>query len=512
MSIIVVFAVVITCGWLALGEPPARRPTVRPTTDAVAMSGPSMTVSARRTALPRAGSTDVPFDVDSQVPVVEVRWGGAGPPHRFILDTGATMTNLIAPSPLATAVVPPSAEVVQVGSGDTARLPGRIVRGCSVGVGAATFEQFDALAIPYATALVGHFKRPIEGGLGWAMFRHTLLTVDPDRRRVTIADGQLPPPDGGDVLPLRLGENGSLEVSVTLAGRAVWVTPDTGAGSDDNLSLDDDAAAGLAWDRPPTTRSNWYIDGERVGRQGQVVGEMRIGRYVIEDPLVHAGPGVPRVLSGATLRHFRVTFDVRQMRMRLDGPVDAPPGTTHLRGENSYQAALERPRGPRRPRWFKVDAAAAAKGLSLRFDHGAAVLARPGRSLYFDRLGVLTEVSGTDYHARVDTIGSVTVGGTSFCDNRWYERSPHDGDAAPRVSMLNPYGTTLGRSTDPATGQTTITTPYGMTVVERPDGSTRTTLADGVVFDWPAGGVVAVRWPDPPATRPATTRSSTAVP
>ena len=462
--------------------------------------------------MPPGGSVEVPFDVDSREPVVEVRWGGAGPPHRFILDTGATMTNLIVPSPLAAAVVAPSAEVFHVGSGATAGLMGRVVRGCTVGVGAATFEHFDALGIPYATSLVGHFNRPIEGGLGWAMFSHVLLTVDPDRRRVTITNGELPSPDGADVLPLRVGDGGNLEVAVTLSGRTIWVTPDTGVGSDDNVSIDDDTAAGLAWERPPTTRSGLYIDGERVGRQGQVRGELKVGRYVIEGPTVHAGPGMPRVLSAATLRHFRVTFDVFQMRMRLEGPIDAPPGTVHLRGEDSYNAGLERPREPRRPRWFTVDPAAVGKGLALRFDHGAAIVARPGRSLYFDRLGVLTEVSGSDFHPWVDTDGSVAIGGTSFWDNRWYERSPHDGDAAPRVSLLNPYGTTLGRSTDPVTGQTTITTPYGMTVVERPDGSTRTTLADGVVLDWPASGVVAVRWPDPPASRPASTRSGTTLP
>ena len=442
----------------------------------------------------------IPFEFDFGQPIVEAFTPG-GPTHWYILDTGWPQTNL-SPEVTRAKVLPGER---WISDGDERRYYVPVAHDRAINLGDEAFEHFDATVFDYPPDWTKAFKRHIVGQLNWRLFSGVLLTIDYSRYRITMENGTLPPPNNADILPLRIGTGGLLEIPVSLAGQQVWMLLDTGASANGcNVSIKPAVAAGLRWLYPPVPSTAQFIWGRNAAAIGQLDGDLHVGQYAITQPAVLEVAGCPNVLAGPTLRHFRVTLDVRHRRVRLVPSADAAVGCRRFSGETDWDEAEEAVRAPRRARRILIDAGALRKGVTVRNEGRTRVVLRPnGHRLLFTTTCVLVDVAANfQYTLRPDGGVDVDAPDFGYGVTRWYERSL-GANATPELVLLNPLGSTVYRHVDRGAG-TTTTTSLLLTVEERADGSSRATLLDGLTLDWSPDDDVTVGWPDASSTRPTT--------
>jgi hypothetical protein len=152
--------------------------------------------------------------------------------------------------------------------------------------------------------------------LGVRLFQDILLTIDGPNRQLVLERGSLPPPDGAEVLPLRTDVMGRPSVQVTVGSRRVWLRLSTGM-----------APAMLV----PEKRKSMFPGTERTIRQDQLSltagpfyqylarldDDVVIGRHVLTRPMVHLSNVDEPALGWAYLRHFAVTIDQKNKRVRF---------------------------------------------------------------------------------------------------------------------------------------------------------------------------------------------------
>ena len=271
----------------------------------------------RRTLLP-AGAVDVPMYASGLMPAVDVMVNGRGP-YRFSIDTGGAGT-LRVDSTLAAELGLPTVGEVRVGdpSGRIAESR-KVVAVDSIEIGGAKFLGL--------TASIRSMHEPrggdrVDGILGFGTFADCLFTLDyPGHLR--LADGALPPADGAEVLDYR-DERGIPQVTFQVAGQEV--DADVDAGSMGGFSLPESLAGRLPLAGPPKVVGHARTVGSSFDIQtAPLDGEITLGRYRYPHPTVEFQPVFPMANLGArVLRDFRVTFDARHRRMRLEQP--AAPG------------------------------------------------------------------------------------------------------------------------------------------------------------------------------------------
>jgi hypothetical protein len=166
--------------------------------------------------------------------------------------------------------------------------------------------------------------------LSRAQFRDVLLTIDYPRRRMTLEPGALPEPNGKDVLPLRRGAHGELLVPARLLGEDAWLELDTGHTAD-GLTLSRYRLIAMPWASTPVEayRVQTFL-GLALMRLGRMNGDVTIGQYTIRRPVIGISFNDDvELIGGQTLRHFAVTIDQRNDRVRLarpsTRPVESPP-------------------------------------------------------------------------------------------------------------------------------------------------------------------------------------------
>ena len=239
--------------------------------------------------------------------IIEAKWDREGP-YRFLVDTGTSIT-LVTPA-LARRYpgrsgAPHSAPRVPVrgADGDMTELPASSLR--RLGLGEARFEDVPVLVYDCAP-LSAHLGVPIDGLLGFPLFRETLLTLDYPGSRVLLqparADTLMPgtvvafdDPSKVPLIPVRLGNRSFLSL--------------IDSGSDADFSLN---PVGLEprFAVPPRLGATvgTIIVGDRVQQIGRLADSIVIGGHVFERPIVDLTDELSTVGSGM-LRHFVVTFD-----------------------------------------------------------------------------------------------------------------------------------------------------------------------------------------------------------
>jgi hypothetical protein len=180
---------------------------------------------------------------------------------------------------------------------------------------AARFTDFDVDVFDFSPSF--RTRMPVLAILGLNLFRDCLLTIDFPARQLVLEKGELPPPDGRDILPCRLPPASDLEMQATVGGEKLWVKIDTGSAS---LILSEDIASRLRFERPPR------IIGTLVGVHGKAVpisggtlsGNISFGDETFARPTVHIGGRSGRVLIGSQfLAPFRITIDQKNERIRF---------------------------------------------------------------------------------------------------------------------------------------------------------------------------------------------------
>ncbi|MFZ5494409.1 MAG: retropepsin-like aspartic protease [Verrucomicrobiota bacterium] len=272
----------------------------------------------------------VPARVLSNFFLVEARQDD-GKNYRFLIDTGSSVTYVS--SALADALkrkerrgAPPRTIAVRGANGRHVELPAIVLR--QLQLGEAHFERVPAVVYDFSE-LAAHLGVPIDGIIGFTLFRDTLLTLDYPAARLEIAPHPVTvPPAAAQPRTCVIAYNREQStplVPVQMGNESFYALIDSG--SDLGLSLN------------PAGLNPRFVHGPRVGliigsldgNKRQLVGRLEqditVGTHLVHQPVVDLTEQLSS-LGGELLRHFRLTFDQRRHLVTLvratDGPVEMP--------------------------------------------------------------------------------------------------------------------------------------------------------------------------------------------
>ena len=273
-------------------------------------------------------ATTLPARIISNFFVVENQWGD-GRTYRFIVDTGSTISYVSTDLARRFAVkekkgAAPRLVVVRSASGEEIKLEAITLRQLTLGV--SLFERVPALIYDF-TDLSGHLGVPIDGIIGFAVFKNALLTLDYPGSRLVLAPNPTaitPPAKPGPRASTLIFNNqhGTPLIPVQMGNESFFVLIDTG--SDGSLSLN---PAGLHPRFAHSPRSGTLIStlqGDRLQLTGRITQPVLIGTHTIDQPILDLTDQLSS-LGGELLRHFTLTFDQHRNQVTFardsDGPI-----------------------------------------------------------------------------------------------------------------------------------------------------------------------------------------------
>jgi len=291
----------------------------------------------------------LPISFITGMPIITFQ-AADGTRHRLILDTGADSV-VISPALVAACGLKTRT------SDRSARDPSGSHEGLlaahvtKLDLGSVLFEDFDAD--------VEQIFAPGDALLGWPLYKALLVTIDYPHGVIIFTQGDLPPPDGQDILPLRLQQD-RLEIQANLGGHDYWMALDTGWGNGSRVQLDAEQSKTLEWASPPVPMMLTNTAAGRVADNlGRLKGDLVLGRHQIVQPIAGSNEGHWVSIVGAmTLREFTVTLDLRHLRVAPGASIDRtdplwprPRRRLQLRSdEQSAESDRSPPRQPGRAR------------------------------------------------------------------------------------------------------------------------------------------------------------------
>lgn len=218
--------------------------------------------------------------------LVDVRIDGRGP-YKLLLDTGASSTVL------DSSIHKKSIERLEVGPLTVRNVP-----------------ALEHDMTPFCTALGEH----IDGILGYPVFHDVLLVLDYPTKTVRIAPGELPAADGREVVDL-VGR-GRPYLNLEFGEDRLTAVVDSGARTGAAII----PIRGLRWAhalRP--VGSSLTIHGLVLRRAGRLATDVHFGPIVLKQPVLRETDTISHV-GTKVLKHYRLTFDQHNRRVRFVGP------------------------------------------------------------------------------------------------------------------------------------------------------------------------------------------------
>jgi hypothetical protein len=268
--------------------------------------------AAAAPASPAPDGVTVPMlDIGGR-PMVDVTINGKGP-YPFILDTGADFTGI--DETLAAELNLPSG--TPVGGEQTVSI-------ADFGVGEFVVHDFKAGRMPSLVRTIAG-ERPPRGVLSAAAFPGRLVVFDYPGKRVTIAPGALPAADNRRVFEYAADEELPV-IPVRVGGQEFRIHLDSGSPA--GVTLPTRYVDQVPVEAPPVTVGQARtVAGTFPVQMATVKGAIEIGEYTLADKQVRFSdvrPGSkPAVgnLGAEVLRHFIVTFDSKNRRLKLERPL-----------------------------------------------------------------------------------------------------------------------------------------------------------------------------------------------
>jgi hypothetical protein len=157
----------------------------------------------------------------------------------------------------------------------------------------------------------------VDGILGLNLFSEFLLTLDYAGKRVRLERGQLPEPDGAEVLGYET-VNGVPSVEVGVGGLKLKGHIDTG-NTIGAFILPESVVKGLPLASPPVAAGAGTTVSSRVElKAARLKDSIRLGRFEFTEPRVVFPALTDDVNIGSdAFRDFAVTFDQKNKRLRL---------------------------------------------------------------------------------------------------------------------------------------------------------------------------------------------------
>ncbi len=253
----------------------------------------------------------VPIRMEKGRPVVQVMIDGKGP-FPFVLDTGAAGT--VVGGDLAKELELPVVGEVRIGDPINPHgIAAKQVRIGQLSIGAATFTGMVVTSMEDSD-LREHLGA--RGVLGMPVFAELLLTLDYGRGEIRIGRGELPPPDGKEVVAYRPGLGGTIAVSIKVA--TLELDADLDSGSPSGISLPNKYMNDLPLEgKPVEVGRARTVASEFVVYGATLKGTVKIGAHNLEQPALRFN-GLPVAnIGNETLRLFVLTIDQKDRRIRF---------------------------------------------------------------------------------------------------------------------------------------------------------------------------------------------------
>lgn len=286
--------------------------------------GPAVTTQGPRL-------TVLPARIVSNFFLIEAKQAD-GRTYRFMIDTGSS-TTLVSPALAASLRLKEKkgqarTMPVRGANGGEVELPAITLK--EISLGDVHFARVPAREYDFAELSI-HIGLPIDGVLGFSLFRDTLCTLDYPNSRLELAPVPFltPPPappaprsatinyDNGHSTPL---------ITVQMGNESFVVLIDSG--SDSSLSLNPAGLHPRFSQGPRSGNLAATLGGDRPQLVGRLAQNISLGTHVIQEPVVDLTDQLSS-LGGDLLRHFKLTFDQRRSLVTLvrdtDGPVQMPP-------------------------------------------------------------------------------------------------------------------------------------------------------------------------------------------
>lgn len=272
-------------------------------------------------------ATTLPARVISNFFVVESKWND-GRTYRFLVDTGSSVS-YVSPE-LARRFAEkqkrgsaPRTVRVRSANGGEVNLPAITLRRLTLG--ASLFERVPALIFDF-TDLSGHLGLQIDGIIGFAVFRNTLLTLDYPGSRLVIAPhsdtSALPPKQSPRASTLAFSnQRGTPLIPIQMGNESFVVLIDTG--SDGSLSLNPAGLHPRFAQRPRSGTLISSLQGDRLQLTGRLNQQVLVGTHPIDRPIVDLTDQLSS-LGGELLRHFTLTFDQHRNQVTFTRDTDGP--------------------------------------------------------------------------------------------------------------------------------------------------------------------------------------------
>jgi Aspartyl protease len=232
-------------------------------------------------------------------------------PFTFAVETGAPL--VLMTDALADRLALPASS-----SGVSIDLPGAgsrpVLNVATLKLGGLTLRDLPACGSP-------EYLPGVDGLLGLSAFHGLLATIDHPGSRLVLERGELPEPDGRQVLSL-LHLDSHVAVEVSIDGRRFPAVIDTQ--SDSDIEAATELAATLPFVAPPVVVGRVAVGGlPSVPRSAaRLSGDLLLGACTIQKPILTVYSPPPdyarQLLLGAgCLRHFALTLDLAHDRVRF---------------------------------------------------------------------------------------------------------------------------------------------------------------------------------------------------
>jgi hypothetical protein len=272
------------------------------------------------------GSARIPFELINNHIFVDATINGR--PARLIVDTAGA--NILTPAAAAKFGVNGAGKLSAAGNGEE-RTDFAFANIDDLRVGAARMDH-PVFYIVDLGQLADVEGVPLDGLVGYELFRRFGTTIDYARREFTLTDARkFTPPPGASAIAFDLDDHVPI-VAATLGGLPARITIDTGSRSSLTLHSPFVRANQLvaAYHAAPESVTGWGIGGAVRGRMARLptlqIGDQRIdgiaGELFTGDKGAFANPDISANLGSGVLRRFTVAFDYDQRKMYLAPKAD----------------------------------------------------------------------------------------------------------------------------------------------------------------------------------------------
>jgi len=260
-----------------------------------------------------AGQTELPMRLVDGMPAVEVFVNQQGP-FTFRIDTGGAGQARVDAAIVERLKLPQVGEARGSAGTGGAAVAMPIIRLDSLKLGPLEFKNVEAPSRNYND----RGGERIDGILCFNLFADYLLTLDYPAHKVVLRRGELPAPDGKQILPFETPSRIPV-IKIDLNGTPAEAHLDSG-----------NMAAGFMLSQLQAEKLKFSGDSRVIGRgrsvsgdfeikEAPLAGEIRIGSYRFPSPVIrYAAVFRDANVGAAVLREFAITFDQKNQRVKWE--------------------------------------------------------------------------------------------------------------------------------------------------------------------------------------------------